>query len=168
MCDFDIHYTPAHVYKFAPFRRTTRMTDAQTLADSADEDSKALDLSQYDELRSYLRDCYHVQWGTNEKLVQDISSMCKELCWCSHDLIMAQDNAKHAMQQLRILTESYACRIKYLKLAVEQRTKMMSQHTCFESEVPLDVYDESAGLEPRQSPEALHVVGDEVELLAGI
>jgi len=80
--------------------------------------------SESGQLKTYLRDCYSVQWETNESLVQEVCQACKELQWCAHDLSKAHDEAKRAMQHLRMLTESYACRIKFLnECAAEQKTR---------------------------------------------
>lgn len=76
------------------------------------------------QLKTYLRDCYCVQWETNESLVQEVCQVCEELQWSAEDLSKAHDQAKRAMQNLRILTESYACRLKYLnEYSAQQETK---------------------------------------------
>jgi hypothetical protein len=75
------------------------------------------------QLKTYLRDCYSVQWGTNESLVQEVCQVCEELQWSAYDLSKAHDEAKRAMQHLRMLTESYACRLKYLnEYSAQQKT----------------------------------------------
>lgn len=40
--------------------------------------------------------------------------------------------------------------------------------TCLKTKVPLHVDDKTAGLEARQPLDRLHVVDDEIELLAGV
>jgi hypothetical protein len=76
-----------------------------------------------DKLKTYLRDCYSVQWETNESLVQEVCQACGELQWPADNLSKAHDEAKRAMQHLRMLTESYACRLKYLnEYSAQQKT----------------------------------------------
>ncbi len=73
-----------------------------------------IEIHVFNELESYIHDPNSFNWNTNETLVKEIEKNCQELHWCSRDITQAHENAKKAMDQLRLLTESHATKLKYL------------------------------------------------------
>lgn len=109
------------------------------------------------ELCNKAEHCFGFYWEEWRAPVRDLILVSDAMDINSVELKQAHDKAIEAIQDLKIATQATLTKVKQRII-----------HTCLETQVPLHVDDKLAGLKASESLDALNVVHDEIELLAGV